>query len=318
MTDLTEFFPPVPAGETLPTIEEDGQKFYLAGDGDNPQRFFMFDTPDQLYLFQPGSIQNKDLIEALVQQGSIESPKDASKLIGKFIFKKTGIILDELTCVPIIEIAKPRAYYEKAYADGDSGSPDCFSENGIVPSQFVEIPQNPVCMTQDATGRWKDACPKAQWVEKKCACPRSSVIGFFEVDYGIVFSYKITGKNHTVWSTFVRKYKSQIAGAKTLAGLKAAMGDKIKLPGSKGGALDPSQVLKIESANLGMRVALKLRAERKAGFDIATIAPLLDYYSKALFTQAAQPKPEELAAGVDTVAMIEIPAETIQAEGFTL
>lgn len=234
-----------------------------------------------LRLFQPGSINNEQLIKQLIETGVIKEKKEAHSLIGKFLFPAMGLVLDELCVLPIILIHKPRSFYASEYKSGSNDKPDCASWDGIAPNDNIVGPRSHVCMEQDSNGRWVEVCEDAKWVDgKRPKCNRHVVVGLFETTYGIPFKYTFVGKGISAWNAYMRKYQKRIETARATEALRKVM-PNIKLSDVK---TSPDEVIMFRTNNEGTYVSLDITTETLPGLDINQMAPLLKHYRETLFT----------------------------------
>lgn len=201
-------------GRFLKNVDYSGLDIRQDDDGDiaviDGQEIPLLDVAFNIKIVQPGHVtENKVLKDHVAKILVIYDENDP-----------TQESTDHLNLAPITIVGTSM----RNFGNFDSASSDkkllCYSNDGIVPADRVEVPLNPCCaeivMGKNGPQR-KVVCPEAVWEDGNKPCCREEVtVAFFDMDRKIPILMRLHGTAIGAWNALQRSYRT----AKNVARLK--------------------------------------------------------------------------------------------------
>ena len=161
----------------------------------------------------------------IVQPGHVTDNKALKDHVAKILViydenDPTQESTDHLNLAPITIVGTSM----RNFGNFDSAASDkkllCYSSDGIVPADRVEVPLNPCCaeivMGKNGPQR-KVVCPEAMWKDGNKPCCREEVtVAFFDMERHIPILMRLHGTAIGAWNALQRSYRT----AKNVARLK--------------------------------------------------------------------------------------------------
>ena len=161
----------------------------------------------------------------IVQPGHVTDNKALKDHVAKILViydenDPTQESTDHLNLAPITIVGTSM----RNFGNFDSAASDkkllCYSSDGIVPADRVEVPLNPCCaeivMGKNGPQR-KVVCPEAIWKDGNKPCCREEVtVAFFDMERHIPILMRLHGTTIGAWNALQRSYRT----AKNVARLK--------------------------------------------------------------------------------------------------
>ncbi len=248
------------------------------------------------------------------QPGHVARNKALSASLGKILVlydpeNPTQEMADELSLIPVTIISHGfrnfGPYSEKADSENKL---ICYSMDGVVPSERVEVPLSNVCselVLRNGEYQRKVFCPHAVWTgNDKPECRATVSLGFFDLERKVPVRLDLHGAAYGAWNGLQRAYRQ----AKNVARLK------------KKSINDYIIKLSVENNGTYMLPVFKLMEPDASLGKPAQFLPICKYYLETVFARRTE---EQIPASPAANAIeVQADAQNMQAldeaQGFSI